>query len=48
MKSTTEMQQYTCPKCGCVGAHPREMKKPFCHRCGYKIEMKPSHNGVIK
>ena len=42
-----KMQQYTCPKCGQVGAHPLHMKPPLCHKCDYKIVMKPSTNGRI-
>jgi len=42
-----KMIQYTCPKCGITGAHPEDMKPPFCHKCKYRIEMKPSQNGKI-
>lgn len=40
-------QQYTCPECGSIGAHPKPLKAPLCHKCEYKVEMKPSHNGKI-
>lgn len=40
-------QQYTCPDCGAVGAHPKELPPPYCHVCDYKVKMKPSSNGRI-
>ncbi len=40
-------QAYTCPDCGAGGAHPRDLPAPLCHKCDYKIKMKPSHNGKI-
>ena len=42
-----KMIRYTCPKCGAIGAHYIDMKCPLCHKCDYKVEMKPSRNGKI-
>lgn len=42
-----KMQQYTCPECGVIGAHPTTLPAPFCHVCVSRIKMKPSHNGRI-
>jgi hypothetical protein len=40
------IRQFTCPKCGVIGAgHPQHL--PLCHLCDYKVQMLPSHNGVI-
>lgn len=44
----SENMQYTCPDCGAVGAHPKTMKPPYCHKCEYRVVMKPSNNGEIK
>ena len=41
------MQQYTCPKCGAIGASPGSSPVPKCHKCDYKVFMKKSSNGVI-
>lgn len=41
------MQQYTCPACLHVGAHPKTLPPPLCDRCGYGITMLPSRNGRI-
>ena len=43
----SENIQYTCPKCGQIGAHPTRAKAPLCHKCDYKVTMKPSNNGKI-
>lgn len=40
------MIQYTCPKCGAIGANPSDMQ-PLCHVCDFKVFMLPSHNGKI-
>jgi len=52
-----ERQQFTCPKCGDVGAseystHYVEqnefgVKRPLCCHCNYIVEMLPSHNETI-
>lgn len=44
-----KMQQYTCPACGAIGAHPADLRAPLCHgqKCNYKVTMKPSQNGKI-
>ena len=41
------MIQYTCPKCGTVGAHSKNLDPPKCHRCQYEVIMLPSRNGRI-
>lgn len=43
----SDYQQYTCPDCGAVGAHPKKLAAPLCHKCKYKAVMKKSRNGVI-
>ncbi len=40
------MRQFTCPKCGAVGAGSPEYL-PLCHVCYYKVKMRPSNNGEI-
>ena len=40
-------QQYTCPKCGMVGANSIQCY-PLCHVCNFKIKMLPSKNGRIR
>ena len=41
------MQQYTCPRCNHIGAHPAHLPPPKCHRCEYLVVMMKSHNGEI-
>ena len=44
------LQQYTCPRCGEIGAHGKDSKAPSCHKCrelGHVITMSKSHNGII-
>lgn len=44
----SKMQQYTCPKCGMIGANITDLYgPPLCHVCNYQVEMKPSQNGKI-
>jgi hypothetical protein len=40
------LQQFTCPSCGQIGADS-PFYMPLCHVCGFKVQMKPSHNGRI-
>jgi hypothetical protein len=42
-----DIQQYTCPKCGMVGANSIQCN-PLCHVCNFKIKMLPSKNGRIR
>jgi hypothetical protein len=44
--SGDKQQQFTCPKCGHIGAGP-ESRLPLCDRCDYRVRMLPSHNGRI-
>jgi hypothetical protein len=44
--SGDKRQQFTCPKCGHVGADSPG-RLPLCDRCDYKVRMLPSHNGRI-
>ena len=46
LKMEDKMIQYTCPNCNSSGANSQLME-PLCHKCDYKIHMKPSINGKI-
>jgi len=47
------MTQFTCPKCGAIGAddivNPKEppLYLPLCHKCNTRVTMRISDNGII-
>ena len=44
-----DMQQYTCPECGHVGASSIDLSiPPLCDKCDYSVIMEKSHNGKIQ
>ena len=35
------MIRYVCPECSAIGAHSKNSPAPLCHKCDYKVTMKP-------